>query len=117
MSRIECNILGVIGEYKRLLTHLVFSVIVLALMPGLEAQAQTDSWRRTANGWERTESWDYLVTAPVGKLRPLTADTLVQRTWPAAFAAVELSLVLLILHFGSGAGSTSKEQAATTSEP
>jgi len=114
MSRFECNIVGAVGKSKRLLLQFILSMTALMFIPGLYASAQTDSWRRTANGWERAESWDYLVTVPVGKLRPLTVGTLVQRSWPATFAAVELSLVLLIMHFGSARVSSPLEKPSAS---
>jgi hypothetical protein len=99
MRHFKCHIVDVFDECKRLLPMLLLSMSALQFIPALNASAQTDSWRRTANGWERVESWEYLVTAPVGKLRPLTLSTLIQRSWPATFAAAEVSLVLVVMHF------------------
>lgn len=96
----ECSIVRKVGQRKRLLMQFLLTIGALLAVPGPQASAQQDSWRRTANGWERTESWDHLVTAPIGTLRPLSIGTLIQRTWPATLAAAELSLVLAILHFG-----------------
>lgn len=97
---LKCSIVRKVGRRKGLLMHLLLTVGALLAMPGPQASAQQDSWRRTANGWEQTESWNHLVTAPIGTLRPLTLGTLIQRTWPATLAAAELSLVLAMLHFG-----------------
>ncbi len=108
MSRFECNIVSVVCNSKRLLLPFFLSMVAFMVVPEHYTSAQTDSWRRTAKGWERAESWDYLVTAPVGKLKPLTVGTLVQRSWPATFAAAELSVVLLIMHFGSSLGPLSR---------
>lgn len=141
MSHFERNIVRVIGKSKRLLPQFVLVLTGLMLIPAPCATAQgnlsqghlsqghssqghasrensrqSDSWRRTANGWERTESWDYLTSMPVGKLRPLTVGTLVQRSWPASFAAVELSLVLLLMHFGSATESTRPEEMSASTE-
>lgn len=114
MSRIDCNIVKTLAKSKRLLLQLLLLMTALVLLPGLHASAQSDSWRRTAKGWEKIESWNYLVTAPVGKLRPLTLGTLIQRTWPATFAAVEISVILLLLHFGSARIATRPEGLSTT---
>jgi hypothetical protein len=100
MSRFPSNIVRDFGQSKRLLQPFLFSMAALLTLTGNRTEAQSDSWRRTANGWEKTESWDHLVTAPIGKLPPLTFGTLVQRSWPATFAAAELCLVLAILNFG-----------------
>ena len=111
MSRFERHIVDVFGKSKRLLSKLLLSMFIFfALMPTLSALAQADSWRRTANGWERVESWNYLVTAPVGKLRPLTLKTLMQRSWPATIAAAEVCFVLVIMHFGSGSTKCKSEE-------
>jgi hypothetical protein len=96
----ECSIGRKVGQRKILLMQFLLTMGALLALPAPQASAQQDSWRRTANGWERTESWNQLVTAPIGTLRPLTIGTLFQRTWPATLAAAELSLVLAILHFG-----------------
>ncbi len=74
------------------------------------AESEIDNWRRTPRGWERVESWDRLLEPPIGQLRPLTIDTLLQRTWPASIAAAELFLVLAVLHCSkkSNAGSEGK---------
>ncbi len=115
MNRFECNIVGAVGKSKSLLLLFLLSMTELMFVPEPYASAQTDSWRRTANGWERAESWNYLVTTPVGKLRPLTVGTLMQRSWPASFAAVELTLILLIMHFSSArAAVRTDEPGATT---
>jgi hypothetical protein len=70
------------------------------------AAYQSDSWRRTAKGWEQTESWTCLISSPIGTLKPLTMNTLLERTWPAMFAAAELCLALAILHAGRATDAT-----------
>jgi hypothetical protein len=100
MSRFYCNILRNFGHPKRLHASFLLAMVALLTLIWARAEAQSDSWRRTAYGWEKTESWEHLVTAPIGQLRPLTIGTLVQRSWPATIAAAELSLVLAILNFG-----------------
>ena len=71
-------------------------VLICAALGGV-AIAQSDSWRRTPLGWERTESWKQLTEPPIGRLRQLSLDTLVQRTWPATIALAELFLILALL--------------------
>ncbi len=74
--------------------HLAIAILATAT---LFAAAETDSWRRTNRGWEHVESWTHLVTPPIGKLRPLTRKTLLQRSWPALFALTEVLLLLAIV--------------------
>jgi hypothetical protein len=62
------------------------------------AWTQTDNlWRRTAVGWERVEGWYRLTQPGIPNLKPLTVETLLERTWPATVAFTELAVVLLIL--------------------
>ncbi len=72
------------------------------------AESEIDNWRRTPRGWERVESWDRLLEPPIGQLRPLTIDTLLQRTWPASIAAAQLFLVLAVLHYSKQSNAGSK---------
>lgn len=107
----ECNIVRKVAQPQRLVLLFLLTVGALLTLSGPHASAQQDTWRRTALGWERTESWEQLVTAPIGQLRPLTLGTLIQRTWPASIAAAELSLVLAILHFGRSVGQAETRQS------
>lgn len=85
---------------SRLLRGFVLA-IALAEISIVLADSEADNWRRTPHGWERVESWNHLIEAPIGQLRPLTIATLLQRTWPAYVAATELFLMLTIIQFAS----------------
>lgn len=98
MSFSERSIVPKSPRPSSLSRQFVFVCVAMAcaVMGGL-AIAQSDSWRRTPLGWERTEAWKQLTEPPIGRLRPLSFGTLLQRTWPATIALAELFLILALL--------------------
>lgn len=76
-------------------------LITIAAVPYVMAspsQDASDSWRRTAQGWEQKEEWNQRILKAL-PLPALSLRTAPRRCWPAAIAAAEVLFAVWILQF------------------